>query len=251
MRRAIGGGAAKDTKKDSKDDEDAIKTWSYDSIIKEDMYGAPFLPHLAEQPNLYPRDKNPVVFFEIHSSGGRVLRDRSKTKPENLGRLYFELRKDLVPIACNNFLELVTGARQYGKDAIKYHYKGIRIHRIVKNLYFQSGDLLDSKGNCSKAALGGEGGVFRDENFLLQHTGAGCISMCNRGFDTNGSIFQVTFARVRDLDGKYVCFGCLASQESYDCLGRINDFGTAHGEPLEELRLVDCGIAYPYNGIGA
>ena len=199
----------------------------------------------------YALDKNPVVYFEIVSSGGRMLRDRTKTRPEHLGRLYFELRKDIAPIACNNFLELITGARGFGKDGINYHYTGMRIHRVVKNLYFQSGDLLDSDGHCSKSSLGGEGGTFRDENFMLQHTGPGCISMCNRGYDTNGSIFQVTFARVRDLDGKYVVFGCLASQDSYDCLGRINDFGTAHGEPLEELRVVDCGIAYPFNGIGA
>ncbi len=105
-------------------------------------------------------------------------------------------------------------------------------------------------GNCSRASING-GGVFRDENFLLRHAGAGCISYCNRGLDTNGSLFQVVFTRNTDLDGKYVVFGCLCSPESYDTLGRINDFGTAHGEPLEELRIADCGIAYPLQGKGA
>ncbi len=91
--------------------------------------------------------------MEIHSAGGRRLRDRTVTRPEILGRLYFELRRDLVPIACNNFVELVTGARQYGKDGVKYHYKGTRIHRVVKNLFLQSGDLLDTKGKLLGAQV--------------------------------------------------------------------------------------------------
>ena len=65
------------------------------------------------------------------------------------------------------------------------------------------------------------------------------------GPDTNGSLFQVCFTQNPDLDGSNVVFGCLASTDSYQCLENINMFGTAHGEPLEELRIVDCGVAYP------
>lgn len=144
----------------------------------------------------------------------------------------------------------------------------------------QGGDLLDQRGNCSRSIFA-NGSLFRDENYIFRqakveneayhlssckfrHTGAGCISYCNRGPDTNGSLFQVTnelsklceichastsqvvFRENKDLDEKYVVFGCLASSESYDVLGEINSqFGTETGEPMEELRISNCGIAFP------
>ena len=65
--------------------------------------------------------------------------------PRIIGRLYFELRKDLVPVASANFLSLVKGS--YGvshKDSVRYHYLGTKIHRVVKNKLFQAGDVLGS-----------------------------------------------------------------------------------------------------------
>jgi hypothetical protein len=47
------------------------------------------------------------------------------------------------------------------------------------------------------------------------------------------------------MDGRNVVFGCLASRESYDVLAKINTYGTPWGEPKEEIRISDCGIAYP------
>ena len=70
------------------------------------------------------------------------------------------------------------------------------------------------------------------------------MNLLLQGPDTNGSLFQVTFTQNSDLDGKYVVFGCLASDDSYACLSRINSFGSETGEPKEEVRIVDCGVAY-------
>lgn len=70
------------------------------------------------------------------------------------------------------------------------------------------------------------------------------MSMANRGPDTNGSLFLVTFSRAQKLDEKCVVFGCLANQDSFEVLMRINEFGSTTGEPLEEVRVSDCGIAY-------
>ena len=86
----------------------------------------------------------------------------------------------MVPVAASNFFALCSGEKGVGADGIRYHFKGMRIHRIVKDLLFESGDLLDSGGMCSRSIYN-NGGYFRDENFIFRHTGAGCLSYCNRG----------------------------------------------------------------------
>jgi cyclophilin family peptidyl-prolyl cis-trans isomerase len=214
-----------------------------DNLLVNDLLGLPYMPPQKGTAHLTSRDDNPIVFLEIKSNGGRLLNTGEFTKPTVLGKLYFELRKDLLPIACSNFLTLCSGSRGQADDGIIYHYKGIHIHRIIKDVLFQSGDLLDSKGDCSRSIYN-NGGLFRDENFIFRHTGAGCLSYCNRGPDTNGSLFQVCFTQNTDLDGKYVVFGCLASKESFECLSRINLFGTECGEPLEEIIISEAGVAF-------
>jgi len=103
------------------------------------------------------------------------------------------LRQDLVPVTCRNFLFLILGSRGSTfflaidsfyhlvfvllltnslqgfnpDDGITYHYKGSRIHRILRGQFFQSGDLLDQKGLCSRSVMN-NGGLFKDENFVLR-----------------------------------------------------------------------------------
>jgi peptidylprolyl isomerase len=187
------------------------------------------------------REDNPVVYLEI-SAGGRRTTSGHTTRPRVLGRLYFELRRDLVPAAAMNFMELCAGTKGVAEDGINYHYKGTRIHRIVKDGFFQGGDLLGLDGECSRSVY--DGRYFRDENFIFRHTGPGCLSYSNRGPDTNGSLFQVTFCRYPDFDEQYVVFGCMVDDQSFQVLREINRLGIATGEPQEEVSISDSGIAF-------
>lgn len=163
---------------------------------------------LAYNPNtrrsvMTKRALNPIVFMEISSMGGRKERNGIISKPTVLGRLYFELRKDLAPIACENFLSLIEGRIGLSPwDGVNYNYKGTRIHRIVKNQYMQGGDLIDSKGDCSRSVYN-RGGLFCDENFIFRHTGPGVLSYCNRGPNTNGSLYQITFRHLHEFDERW------------------------------------------------
>ena len=104
--------------------------------------GEPFVPKYPKNVPMSSRDENPVVYLEISASGGSKQIDGLLSLPRVIGRLYFELRTDLVPLASSNFLNLVMGAGVNIRDSVKYHYKGTKIHRVVKDKLFQAGDLL-------------------------------------------------------------------------------------------------------------
>jgi hypothetical protein len=81
----------------------------------------------------------------------------------------------------------------------------------------------------------------------LRHSGPGVLSYCNRGPDTNGSLFQVTFRQNENLDEKHVVFGSLANDSSYEVLGIINEYGSSAGSTSSEIIISDCGVAYPFS----
>jgi len=243
MNRARANAALGDNEETKAEAEELKK---HGELHGNDHLPPPFQPlRVGPKVLLADREENPFVFMNIESFGGGRQRGGGMTKPRFLGRLIFELRNDQCPVAVNNFVTLITGKNGYGADGVNYHYKNCRIHRIVSGHFFQSGDLLDQRGNCSRSIYN-HGGLFKDENFIFRHTGPGCLSMCNRGPDTNGSLFQVTFTANPLLDEKYVVFGCLASEESYDTLSLINTFGSEGGLPTEEVRITACGVCYPF-----
>lgn len=213
--------------------------------IEVEIHGESFVPLQGNKDQGHGRDENPVVYMDISTKGGR--RDKKTgtvSQPRKLGRLHFELRMDLCPMTCNNFMSILNNNGFSTHDGIEYSYKNTEIHRIVKNRIFEGGDLLGKKGECSRSIYN-NGGLFVDENFIFRHAGPGCLSMCNRGPNTNGSLFQVTFTKQETFDEKYVVFGCCASEESFTTLEIINTFGSPGGQPLEELYISETGQSYP------
>ena len=185
------------------------------------------------------REENTIVFMEI-SIG-----------PRKVGRLEIELRRDLCPLTCENFRQLITGERgtiretdEHGNSrCINLHYKGSRMCRVVRDSHCQGGDIANGNGTWSRSIF--KRGDFPDENFILRHTGAGCLSMCNRGLDSNGSQFFFTFAAKPEWDERHVVFGVLRNRESLRTLFAIDQVGSQFGKPSQEVIISDCGQLWP------
>jgi hypothetical protein len=153
-------------KKSALDKDDAF----YEPGFDDELLGAPYVPHMqpGQKIVMTPREENSVVFLEISTLGGTRRIDGTITPRNVLGKLYFELRSDLLPVACFNFMALCTGLRGLSiSDGVNYHYKGTRLHRVLRNTYFQAGDLMGTNGDCSRSIYN-DGGVFADENFIFR-----------------------------------------------------------------------------------
>eukprot|EP00949_MAST-11_sp_MAST-11-sp1_P001739 g1739.t1 len=173
---------------------------------------------------------NPWVFFDIGIGG------------DYAGRIVLELRKDICPIACENFRSLCTGWKGKGRFGKDLHYKGCRFHRIIPDRLIMGGDIIYGDGTGGESIYGD---TFEDENFLLRHTGPGTLSTCNRGPDTNESRFFLSLGAADFLDDKAVVFGYVMT--GYEVLKKIEHQGTPFtGEPKQECIIIDCGECTPY-----
>lgn len=121
-------------------------------------------------------------------------RDYTAVLQTDLGEITVSLEAEKAPRTVNNFVFL---ARQG-------YYDGVIFHRVIEGFMAQSGDPTGT-------GRGGPGYTFDDEFHPdLRHDSPGVLSMANRGPDTNGSQFFITFAATPWLDDKHSVFGRVA-----------------------------------------
>lgn len=126
----------------------------------------------------------------------------------SLGDLNLELEPEFAPRAVWNFVHL----------AKKGYYKNVIFHRNIRNFMLQGGDPTGTgKGGSS---IWGKN--FKDEfDGPLVHDARGVVSMANKGKDTNGSQFFITYRAAKHLDRKHTVFGRVVS--GMDTLSRIEN----------------------------
>ena len=124
--------------------------------------------------------KEYYAFIELEDQNG-----------DNMGVVKILLHADKTPKTVQNFVDLSNSG----------FYDGVIFHRVIPGFMAQSGD-PDGTGT------GGPGYTFEDEfHPELSHDSAGILSMANRGPNTNGSQFFITYAPTPHLDNAHSVFG--------------------------------------------
>jgi len=82
---------------------------------------------------------NPHVYFDM------------KQGDEDLGRIVFQLYRDITPKTAENFRALCTGEKGVGTLGKPLHYKDSIVHRVIENFMLQG---VRSKNNNRHSKVG-------------------------------------------------------------------------------------------------
>ncbi|XP_072168801.1 peptidyl-prolyl cis-trans isomerase 6-like [Diadema setosum] len=144
---------------------------------------------------------------------------------EPVGTIELGLFGEVVPKTVANFLT-------FSDPKNEENYVNTKFHRVIRDFMVQGGDFMSSDGSGSRSIFGKD--HFDDENFKLDHYGAGWLAMANAGPNTNGCQFYITTVKTKWLDGAHVVFGKILS--GIDTLAAVERTETdANDKPVKDV----------------
>ena len=140
------------------------------------------------------------------------------------GALELELLPEWAPKAVWNFVHL----------AKRGYYDGLVFHRNIRHFMLQGGD----PAGTGKGGQSVWGRPFADEiEGPLTHGARGVVSMANKGKNTNGSQFFITYRQAPHLDRKHTIFGRVMG--GMDVLAKLEavEVSDKDKRPLEDIAM--------------
>jgi len=137
----------------------------------------------------------------------------------NKGAIRIHLLPDVAPMHVTSFIYLTRMG----------FYDGLAFHRVITGFMAQGGCPL---GN----GTGGPGYEYAGEfSPSVRHDRPGLLSMANRGPNTDGSQFFITFVPTPWLDGKHTIYGEVV--DGMDTLKALEAAGSQSGRTREPLKV--------------
>ena len=117
----------------------------------------------------------------------------------NKGTIRLDLYAEETPMTVANFVNL----------AQRGFYDGLSFHRVIADFMIQGGCPHSKDPMSRRAGTGGPGWQIPCERSALaiKHDKPGILSMANRGPNTNGSQFFITYGPQPHLDNMHSVFG--------------------------------------------
>lgn len=135
------------------------------------------------------------------------------------GTVKIKLLPDVAPMHVTSFIYLTRLG----------FYDGLSFHRVIPGFMAQGGCPLGS-------GTGGPGYEYGGEfSPSVRHDKGGLLSMANRGPNTDGSQFFLTFVATPWLDGKHTIYGEVV--DGMNVLKALEAAGTQSGRTLEPLKM--------------
>lgn len=164
----------------------------------------------------------------------RVYMDLGIEGIKQTARVVIELRPDMAPKLCENFIALCTGTRGFG-------YRSSQMFRCLPGWWIQGGDFQSNDGEGGKAALGDSELISAETTELEPKPGSVemlCMSTNEKGSLMVGSQF---FIHVKKYSYTHV-FGYVI--EGLDLIDKMTQLGDSSHDycPSKAITIADCGL---------
>lgn len=117
-------------------------------------------------------------------------------------------------------------------------YDGLTFHRIVNNVFVQTGDPTGTGNGGTNYTIRGEFDDNGFENPISHERGVLSMSRLESDYNSASSQFFIMQGYYAEYDGKYAAFGKLTGDESYAVLDELGSTPTdANRKPLVERKI--------------
>lgn len=139
--------------------------------------------------------------------------------------MFFHIMADVN--TAENFPALSMGEKELG-------YKDPSFHRVIPGFTCQGGEVTGHNGNGGRFIYGE---IFEGDNFILEHTGPGILSIAKAGPNANVSQVYIFSAKTEWLDDKS---GLWDGERSHEHHGNHGAFGSRNRKTSKKIAIFIC-----------